>query len=197
MTKLKEAKSVSKAAYEQALREYEVAVAELKRAERNRELVNAPPLPEEVKRADADILAASNKAVLASERLKKCTVRAPIAGTVLKAHLKEGESFALISPRPLFSMADLSGRRVRAEVDEHDIAKVHVGQKVSVACDAYPGKHFSGFVSRVAPSMGNKSVRTGDPADKADRDVLEVYAALEPAAVELPVGLRITVQFLD
>lgn len=197
MTKLREALAVSKASHEQALRDYEVAAADLKRAERNQELVNAPPLPEDVARADADISAAEDRIRLAEDKLNKCVVRAPIDGTVLKVHLRQGESFALLSPKPLLSMADVSSRRVRAEVDEDDVAKVHIGQRVSVSCEAYPGKHYSGFVSRVAPVMGNKSVRTGDPADKADRDVLEVYAALEAGASDLPVGLRITVQFLQ
>nr|AEQ20611.1 RND family efflux transporter MFP subunit [uncultured bacterium CSLF43] len=197
MTKLRDALAISKAAYEQALRDNDVAQADLQRAERNQELVNAPPLPEDVARAEANIRSAEDKIRLAEDKLNKCTVRAPIAGTVLRVHLRQGESFALLSPRPLFSLADLSGRRIRAEVDERDVAKVHVGQKVSVACDAYPGKRFSGFVSRISPVMGRKSVRTGDPADKADRDVLEVFAALEPAAADLPLGLRTTVQFLD
>ncbi len=43
--------------------------------------------------------------------------------------------------------------------------------------------------------MGRKSVLTGDPADKSDRDVLEVTAELEQGATKLPLGLRVTVEF--
>lgn len=197
MAKLRDAQAISKAAYEQALRDFEVADAELKRAGRNEELVNAGPLPEELNRADADIHAAEDRMKLADDKLQKCVVRAPLSGTILRVNLRQGESFALLSPRPLFSLADISGRRVRAEVDERDVAKVRLGQKVTVSCDAYPGKRFTGTVTRVAPVMGNKSVRTGDPSDKADRDVLEVYAALEAGASALPIGLRTTVQFLN
>lgn len=197
MSKLREAAAVSRADYEQALRDSNVAQAELSRAMRNEELVNAPPLPEEIARADADVRAAEDRIRLAEERLSKCVVRAPMDGSILRVHLREGESFALLSPRPLFSLSDTSGRRVRAEVDERDIAKVRIGQNVNVSCDAYPGQRFSGTVSRIAPSMGSKSVITGDPADKADRDVLEVVATLDPSAMSLPVGLRITVHFLD
>jgi len=70
-----------------------------------------------------------------------------------------------------------------------------VGQTVVVSSDAYAGRSFTGKVSRVASVMGRKSVITGDPADKNDRDVLEVVAQLEPGAVALPVGLRATVHF--
>jgi hypothetical protein len=38
-------------------------------------------------------------------------------------------------------------------------------------------------------------VLTGDPADKSDRDILEVIAQLDHAANALPVGLRVTVEF--
>jgi hypothetical protein len=44
--------------------------------------------------------------------------------------------------------------------------------------------------------MGRKSVVTGDPAQKADRDILEVTADLDQPANALPIGLRVTVQFI-
>jgi hypothetical protein len=43
--------------------------------------------------------------------------------------------------------------------------------------------------------MGRKSVLSGDPAEKADRDILEVIIELDHSANELPVGLRVTAQF--
>ncbi len=197
MTKLQEAAAVSRSDFEQAVRDNEVAEAAYKRALRQQELVNAPPLPEEVSRADADVRAAEDRVKQAREKLDKCVVRAPISGTILRVDLRQGESFALLAPRPLFTVADVSERRVRAEVDERDIGKVQVGQKVEVSCDAFPSRRFSGTVTRVSASMGRKTVQTGDPADKADRDVLEVVAQLSDEARALPVGLRTTVHFLN
>ncbi|MGH9665741.1 MAG: HlyD family secretion protein, partial [Bryobacteraceae bacterium] len=195
MLTLRNADEVSKASYDQAQRDYDVAQAQYEHAVRNQQLVNAGPLAEEVARADADLRGAQDKVQLAQDRLDKCFVRAPIDGTVLRVLLREGESFALAAPRPLFSMANLSARRVVAEVDERDVGSVRLGQKVSISADAYSQKQFSGTVTRIVPVMGKKSVRTGDPADKSDRDVLEVIAALDTGALELPVGLRVTVQF--
>jgi len=182
--------------FDQARRDDEVAQANLKQAERNEELVDAGPLVEEVERSNADVSAAENRVITAQEKLGKCVVRAPIAGTVLRVHLREGESFALLSPRPLFSMADLSGRRVRAEVDERDVANVHIGQKILVTSDSSK-EPIPGTVTTLATMMGRKSVLTGDPADKTDRDVLEVTAKLDPAANKFPVGLRVTIRFLQ
>ena len=186
---------VSKQAYDEARRDYDVAKAGLAQAQHNEELVNAAPLGEEIARADADVNAAENRIKLAEDKLSKCVVRAPLSGAVLRVHLREGESFSTFAPRPLFSIADISGRRVRAEVDERDVGNVHVGQKVLITSDSYHGKTFTGTVTKLASIMGRKTVLTGNPAEKEDRDVLEVTARLEQAANLLPVGLRVTVQF--
>jgi HlyD family secretion protein len=195
-TQLSEAAAISKAALDQARRDYEVAEAELKEAARNEELVNAGPTPEDAAKADADLRAADNRIRLAQEKIAKCTVVAPVEGTIVRVNLRAGESFSTIAPHPLFTIADLSGRRVRAEVDERDIGKIHVGQKAVLTSDAYPGKRFSGTLSRIASMMGRKTVDTGNPADKSDRDILEALVDLQPEADTLPMGLRVTVQFV-
>ena len=193
--KLAESQLISRVILDEARRDAEVAEAEYKRAMRNEELVNADPLVEEVARADADLRAANERITLADEKLAKCLVRAPMDGAILRVLLRKGESFALVSPRPLLTMADISGRKVRAELDERDVAKVHIGTPVMVFSEAYSGQRFSGTVTRVASVMGRKSVLTGDPVDKSDRDILEVMAQLDSDAQILPLGLRVTVQF--
>jgi HlyD family secretion protein len=192
---LLEAHATSRSTYDDAQRDEGVAQSEYQLALREEALVNAGPLTEEVAKSDADVQAAEKRIALAEEKLSKCVVTAPINGTVLRVLLRPAESFALASPRPILTIADISGRRVRAEVDERDVNKVHMGQKIVVSSEAFGGRRFTGTVSRVASVMGRKSVITGDPADKNDRDVLEVTALLEPAATDLPVGLRATVHF--
>jgi HlyD family secretion protein len=196
MSKLYEAQEVSRLTFEEAQRDRDVAEAQFQQSQRNQEIVNAGALPEELARADADLSGAEAGIKLAEDKLGKCVVRAPISGTVLRVLLREGESFGLIAPRPLFTMADVSSRRVRAEVDENDIANVHIGQKLLVSADAYSQRTFSGVVTGLANLMGRRSVVTGDPAQKADRDILEVTADLSQPANALPIGLRVTVQFI-
>jgi HlyD family secretion protein len=196
MSKLYRAEEVSRLTLEEAHRDRDVAEAQFKQAHSNEELVNAGALPEELARADADLRSAEAGINLAEEKLSKCVVLAPINGTILRVLLHDGESFGLLAPRPLFTIADASGRRVRAEVDEIDIAKVHLRQKVLVSADAYSSRTFSGVVTQLANLMGRESVVTGDPAQKADRDILEVMADLNQQANALPIGLRVTVQFV-
>ncbi len=111
--------------------------------------------------------------------------------------MKAGETVSTVFPRPIVTMANTSELRVRAEVDERDIGRVSLGQRVKVLSDAFPDKTIEGRVSRIEELMGRKKVRTGDPGEKSDRDVLEVLIDLQGKEKALVIGLRVTVQFLS
>jgi hypothetical protein len=81
-------------------------------------------------------------------------------------------------------------------VDERDVDKLSVGQNVIIQADALEGKKLQGSVTRISAVMGRKSISTGDPSDKSDRDILEAVIGLEDNTRSLPIGLRVTVQFL-
>jgi multidrug resistance efflux pump len=194
---LYEKEQVSRATYDLAVRDLGVADANLRAAVRTQELVAAPPLQEDKARADADVLAAEGRVRTAQERIAKCSIVAPIDGTVLRVYARRGESFSTVTPRPLFSIADTSTRHIKAEVDERDVDKVSVGQDVIIQADALDGRKLRGSVSRISTMMGRKSISTGDPSDKSDRDVLEAVIELTDNSRPLPIGLRVTVQFLS
>jgi len=193
---LYEKEEISRAAYEQGIRDFGVAEADLRAAVRTEELLAAPPLQEEKARADAEVSAAEGHVQTFQEQIKKCLILAPIDGTVLRVYARPGESFSRVTPRPLFSVADTSRRRIKAEIDERDVDKVSVGQKVVVQADALDGKRLNGSVVRISAMMGRKTISTGDPSDKSDRDILEAVIGLDDNTRSLPIGLRVIVQFL-
>lgn len=129
-------------------------------------------------------------------RAGKCVIRAPQAGRVLRVHLLPGETVSTVTPRPVISLADLSRLRVRAEVDERDLGRLRIGQTVAVSAEAFPERQFGGRVVSFGARMGRKQVRTGDPAEKSDRDVPEVLIDLNERDERLVVGLRTSVRFL-
>src|SRR5437660_4575504 len=188
---------ISKAAYDQAVRDRDVADANLQAAVRTEELLAAPPLQEDTARAESEVMAAEGRVMTVQERIGKCSIAAPIDGTVLRVYARRGESFSTVTPRPLFSLADTSSRHIKAEIDERDVDKVSVGQKVVIQADALDGKRLNGSVARISAMMGRKSISTGDPSDKSDRDILEAVIDLKDATQQLPIGLRVTVQFLS
>jgi ABC exporter DevB family membrane fusion protein len=181
---------------DEARRNLDVSQAQLQAARKRAELVKAPPLPEEAARADADVRAAEDRVRALEQVLEKTYVRAPTGGTVLRTLMRPGESFSTFVPRPILSMADTSRLRVRAEVDERDVGRVFPGQRVLVRGDGWTGEGLPGRVGRLGAEMGRKTVRTSDPAEKSDRDVLEVLVDLDRQDPRLVVGLRVTALFL-
>ena len=188
---------VSREAFDQAKRDLDVAKANLDSVKERERLVNAPPLPEEVALADAQVQVAQNRVATGVAQLDKCRIKCPTAGTVLRVHKHAGESVSTVYPQPILTIADTSQLRVRAEVDERDIRLLRPNQRVLVTTDSSADRPIEGRVLSLASEMGRKRVRSGDPAEKSDRDVLEVLVELDKQPDNLVVGLRVTVQFLD
>jgi len=145
-------------------------------------------------RLEAAVIAARSDVSLAEEMVTKARIRAPIAGTVLQVHTKVGEMVAPAPELPLMVMGDVSILRVRAEVDEQDVAKVKVGQKVFVRNSAYPGQDFEGKVVELAPSLALPKMGSRGARRPTDVEVMEVLIDLE-AAVPLLPGMRVDAFF--
>lgn len=112
-------------------------------------------------------------------------------GAPLRRHHHPGE---LVSPDtgPLFVLADTSRLRVRAEVDETDIARLVAGQSVWLRADAYGDRRCAGRVTRVGQALGRKQVRSDRPTERLDTAVLKTLIDLAPGTI-LPIGLRVDV----
>ena len=81
------------------------------------------------------------------DRLAKCRVSAPIDGIVLDKYAEAGEYAS--TGQPLFKMADLRNMYLRAYVTAAGLAKVKLGQKITVINDA-DGKEYEGRVTWIA-----------------------------------------------
>ncbi len=196
--KLFQSGDISAETREQVARDLRVAEATMAAATDQEKLVNAEPLPEELAKIEAEIKGVQERVRTLTEQLKKCSLKAPISGSVLRIHLKPGEMVSTVYPQPILSIGDTSVWRVRAEVDERDLTRIRLQQSVLVQSEAFAGTSLQGTVAELGATMGRKQVRTGDPAEKSDRDILEVLINLAPSESKfLVVGLRVTVQFLD
>lgn len=78
---------------------------------------------------------------------QQAVLTTPIAGVVTRADV---EAAGLnVSPTTTFTVADLSNITFNIDIDEADIGKVIVGQKVKVNLDAYPDETFSVSVKSI------------------------------------------------
>ena len=140
-------------------------------------------------RLESALQAARSDVEVAEAVLEKTRIRAPAAGTILQLPAKAGE---MVSPSPeqiLAVIGDMSVVRVKAELDEHNVSKVKVGNKVTVKSNAYPGREFSGTVAEMAPSLATPKVSLRGARRPTDVEVLEVTIDLEGNVPLLP-GMR-------
>lgn len=83
---------------------------------------------------------------------------APVRGYVIEKHVVEGA--AVKAGERLYRIAGLDKVWVAAEVYEHDLPHVKVGQEVRISLPYMPGKSFTGAVSYIYPYLDDAK-RTG------------------------------------
>ncbi len=145
-------------------------------------------------RVEAALVAARSELTLAEEMVEKMRIRAPLTGSVLQVHGKPGELAMPAAEQVLIVMGDLTLMRVRAEVDEQDVAKIKAGQQVFVRSTAYPGREFSGAVKELAPSLAMPRMGSRGARRATDVEVMEVMIDLEGTSPLMP-GMRADVFF--
>ena len=108
----------------------------------------------------------------ARDQLSRTVIRAPIAGTVTALNIKAGEtavpSTIGIAGSSLMVIADTKTLIAEVNVDEADIARVRIGQDVSIFASAYPDAPFAGSVRSLSlsprrpdsPAAGGAAPRT-------------------------------------
>jgi len=154
--------------YDQAKADLDVAVVARKQAEldlkRQRELYDKSLSSDKeletaqmaVEKAKADEVRARVALNLSSERLKDTVLRSPMDGIVLTKDVDKGQIISsgissVSGGTTIATIADLSRVYIRSDVDETDIGKVSVGQKVRITPEAYPDSVLEGKVESIAP----------------------------------------------
>jgi HlyD family secretion protein len=143
-------------------------------------------------RQEAALTAARADLSAADAALEKTHIRAAADGTVLLVNAKVGETVTPSPENALIATGNLTTLRVRAEFEEHDFAKVRVGQAAVIRSDAFPGRDFEGKVSLLAQALGPSRLGQRGPRKPTDVDVLEAMIDLT-GQPELLTGMRVDV----
>jgi HlyD family secretion protein len=182
--------AISRSEFDTVNREYRVAAAAVEAARERYRFVDAAARADEVRRSEAVIARARAQLAEAEAMLAKTVIRSPIDGVVLRKYRKAGESVSATSSTPILMLGDVSRLRVRADVDETDVARLAAGQPAWVTAAAYGDRKFTGRVVRIGQILGRKNVRTDEPTERVDTKILETLIELDPGQ-ELPLGLRV------
>lgn len=148
--------------------------------------------PREEDKSEAEARYRANQAQVAylKQQLKDAKLISPVDGVVRTRLMEEGE---MASPmKPVFSLAIINPKWVRAYVSEPDLGKVAKDKKAYVSVDSFPGRNFGGriyYVSSVA-EFTPKSVQTQELRTSL---VYEVRVYVDDPENELLLGMPATV----
>lgn len=119
----------------------------------------------------------------------KSRIVAPIDGVITLRAVDEGES--VDRGTVVARVADLSKRRVEAEVDEFDAARVSVGQKVEIRADGVEAT-FDGHIEEVPDTVTHRALKPEDPARLSDTRILLAKVAFD-GPTPLRLGQRVEI----
>ena len=140
---------------------------------------------QDLENAEAAMKVAVAALDVATTRLDYARIRAPFGGTITKKFLDPGAVVSALTST-LFTLMDLDQMKIIINVLEQDIPRVTMGLEASVSVDAFPGKKFTGKVSKFA-----QAVDLGTRTMAVEVDLANPGHLLAPgmfAAVSLNVG---------
>lgn len=148
-TKLREAQEhfdlVKEGPRKEQIEQYRAALHE---ARARYALVKKGPRQENIDRARAELQKARAALALAETRLGYATLTSPMKGLVLSDNVEPGEY--VVPGTPVITVGDLENVWLRAYINETDLGRVKVGQRVRVFTDTYPGKVYEGRISFIS-----------------------------------------------
>jgi HlyD family secretion protein len=164
----------------------EQARASLKQTTERLALVTKGPRHETIDQARARLEQIKQALAMAETRLSYTSIVSPIAGVVLSENLEPGMYAA--PGTPVVTVGDLVNVWLRAYINETDLGRVKVGQRVRVTTDAYPGKPYQGRVSFIASQaeFTPKNVQTDKERVKL---VYRVKVDIRNPGMELKPGM--------
>jgi RND family efflux transporter MFP subunit len=139
-----------------------------------------------LERSESEMKQAQAALAAARQGIEDLVLRAPVDGVVLR---RDGEIGETVGPeRTLFWVGTPRPIRAEAEVDEEDIPRVRVGQKVLIKADAFPDRVLDGTVAEITPK--------GDPLTKSYR-VRVALPDTSPLLIGMTVETNIVVRVAE
>ena len=126
------------------------------------------------------------------EHLTKTEVRAPFDCTVLTRPVSIGQAVSgsdgFNGGTEVLTIADLNNMIINAQVNQADVPRLKVGERVEVTVEAVPGLRATGTVERISPQAIIKNNIKGYPARIVLKNVDERIRPGMTANVKIPVA---------
>jgi len=141
---------------------------------------------QEADNAEAALKVAQAAFDAARTRLSYAYITAPFAGSVTKRYFDPGTVVSQ-SNTTLFTLMNLDRLKIIINVLERDIPRVTIGKEAGISVDAFPGKHFTGKISRSseAVDLATRTMAVEIDIDNADHTLRPGMYANVDLAVEV------------
>jgi HlyD family secretion protein len=164
--------------------QWEQSKASLKLAQAHR--IQVEVLKKELATAQAQVKEAASAIDVINAQIGYCQLYAPISGVVLVKNAEAGEF--IVPGGAVITLGDMAKPWLKAYINEEDLGKVKLGQKVSVTTDSYPRKTYPGEITFISSEaeFTPKNVQTAKERVKL---VYRIKVSLENPHQELKPGM--------
>ena len=145
-----------------AVARYDGQVAKVASLERTYDLEKLGPRKEEIEAARGQIEQAKGQLAYAQTQLDNTVIKAPVSGTILDRNVEKGEfvTTGFVGDKGakgyVVALADLNDLQVELDINQSDFARLGPRQKATVTTDAFPDRHYDGFIEEVSPEANRQ-----------------------------------------
>jgi len=184
-------RAVSQQDVDNARAALDVAEARLAVNQKALDLEVAGPRKEDIAQAEAQLRADEALVEFLRRQLADAQLLAPLDGVIRSRLMEPGE---MASPqKPVFSLAIIDPKWVRAYVSEPDLGKVHPGHTASITVDSFPDHRFEGWVGFISP-VAEFTPKTVQTQELRTSLVYEVRVFVKDSSDDLRLGMPATVR---
>lgn len=185
--------AVSQQDIDQAKAAAGVAVAKVDVAQNALKLAVIGPRSEDIAQAKAQLRGYESQVVLLRQQLADAELHAPFDAIVQSRLMEPGE---MASPtKPVFSLATVGTKWVRAYIPEPGLGHVHHGVRAEIRIDSMPDRPLDGWVGFISP-VAEFTPKTVQTEDLRTNLVYEIRILVNDADNVLRLGMPATVKIL-
>jgi HlyD family secretion protein len=148
------------------------------------------PRKEDIDQAEAQLRADEAQLALLRQQFDDALLLAPVNAVVRSRLMEPGE---MASPlKPVFSLAIMDPKWIRAYVSEPDLGRVHPGMRAWAAADGFPNQRFEGWIGFIS-SVAEFTPKAVETKELRTSLVYEIRVFINDPADDLRLGMPATV----
>jgi multidrug resistance efflux pump len=149
-----------------------------------------------IRLAEAAVTQAVAQRTQAEEHLRLLTLKAPVAGTVLRLNVRTGQAIGPNLPMPALLLCPDTPRLVRCEFDQEFAGRIVPGMRAEIVADGEKPRIWKGKVRSIAGWIAPRRSVLDEPFQKNDVRTLETLVEFDAPAPSLRIGERLRVTLL-